>query len=736
MLDSSDAGIYPGRRGDLRVGPVCGRELEPLRAGEVILLEDGFRFLCNSDCRRRYYLGERLHDERRALPRTPSRSRPAVKPPKRIRRMRDAETSAAHAALSAPLPSPPWIGLGASALGIVLGGFATYPLVAALALVAVGVAAVTAWASSWPARREIGWLGWALGPSGALVAGLAALVAQGHPAGRWWMAGAALAAGATVLRAWLDARSNVPLAQTIHALASRMPAAVRAPVGSDWSVEVDAAEVDAARVRTGQQILVGEGETIGVDGVVQAGEAEVLPHPSARTPMRRTAGDPVLAGARVVDGELRVLATRVGADRALLRPSGFGDPGSSRSASLTRNAARVARWGALLALAGAAVSLLVADTGAGLAGQLTAVAAVLLAAPLAAIRRASEAPYVAAAATAADRGIAFQSARALDRAGRIAIVGLCAHGTVTEGEPEIVEVHAIGDVELGPLMALVAGAQSAAEGHPIARAIRRYAMQRNLSPVPVRRATAMAGRGVTAITPSGQTLVVGSRQLLLAEGVSVAVADADAARAEARGHTVVFVGVEGRVRAVISMRDEERPGARAAVQRLNDLGVEVLLLSGDHRATIEALARPLDIGHVKAELLPDEQGAEVRRLRETGGLVAVIGRAGHDEPCLTAADVPVVLGAAGAPEERAVALTGEDVRDAAAALWLARAARRAAVRATTIAMAAGGLAMLLAASGYAAPAVAALLGLAIDGYALPTASRLLRRIELRLPARG
>ncbi|HEY8430271.1 MAG TPA: HAD family hydrolase, partial [Sandaracinaceae bacterium] len=242
---------------------------------------------------------------------------------------------------------------------------------------------------------------------------------------------------------------------------------------------------------------------------------------------------------------------------------------------------------------------------------------------------------------------------------------------------------------------------------------------------------------VTAISPAGQELVVGNRALLLAEGVSVAVADAEAARAEERGHTVVFVGLEGRVRAIISLRDEDRLGARAAVQRLIDLGIEVVLVSGDHRGTVEALARHLDIGHVKAELLPDERGAEVRRLRETGGLVAAIGRAGHDDPALGAADVQVVLGAAGASEsERAVASTSEDVRDAAAALWLARAARRAAWRGTTAAALGGAFLVALSAGGVVAPAVAAVLALGIDAYALPSAARLLRRIELRLPVRG
>lgn len=721
--------------------PVCGTPVEPLRARSVLLLEDGFRFLCNAECRQRFLEGDRDHEAARE-PRRAQRasSRPTSRPrraPKRI--PTTPEASAAHRALTAPREPPPWLGLAAAGAGVVLGALAKNPIVAMLATFAIGGASAAALASGWSARREVGWVGWAIAPAGALLAAVAALLARapGYDA-RWWLVGAALAAAAVVVRTWLDARASQPIADVTNYLIAKMPTAARVPVrAADWALEVDFQEVAPSRVKAGQEIVAGEGEIVAVDGIVQGGEAFALLHPSARTPVRRTVGDSILAGARITEGEVRILATRVGDERALVRPAAFGDPRSHRSAPLTIAAGRAMRWGGVLALAFAATGLLLAESGTGLAGQLAAAAAVLLAVPLVTIRRASEAPYVAAAATAAERGVAFSSAHTLDRAGRTAVAAICTHGTITEGEPEVVEVHAIGDADPNVLARLVAGAESVADGHPIARAVLRFCEARRLAPESVRRATFLPGRGVTAVSPTGGELVVGNRALLLAEGVSVAVADAEAARAEERGHTVVFVGLEGRVRAVISMRDEDRLGARAAVQRLIDLGIEVVLVSGDHRGTVEALAKHLDIGHVKAELLPDERGAEVRRLRETGGLVATVGRAGQDEHALSAADVQVILGAAGGPEgERAVSLTSEDVRDAAAALWLARAARRAAWRGTITAALGGAFLVTLAAIGVAAPAVVAVLALGIDAYALPSGARLLRRIELRLPVRG
>lgn len=718
--------------------PVCGTSVEPLRAREVLLFEDGFRFLCSAECRIRYHAGDRDHDaarEHRAQVVSSSRPRPRVRPA--VKQIVESAPSTIELTRNAQPPPPPWFGLAMAAAGLVLGALGQNPLIAVLASGAIGASAVSALVAGWPARGEIGWVAWALGPVGALLATLGALAAAADDP-RLGLVGAAVASGLVVVRTWLDRRSNQPVRHVADRLHAKMPSRMRvARKTAEWGEDAGWKEIEASRVRAGEEIIVGEGEVVGVDGVVQAGEAFAHLHPSSPTAVRRGAGDSILAGARIIDGEIRVLATRVGDERALVRPASFGDPRAERPAPLTVLTARMTRWGGLVVLAGAAGGVLLTEGDIGLAGQLSAAAAVLLAIPLGAIRRASEDPYVSAAAMAAERGIVFASAHTLDRTGRTAVAALCTHGTITEGDPEVVEVHAIGDTSPLPLMGLVAGAETSAQDHPIALAIARFTETRGIAAESVRRASFLPGRGVTALTPSGQEIVVGNRALLLAEGVSVAVADAEAARAEERGQTVVFVGLDGRVRALISLRDEDRPGARAAVQRMIDLGIEVVLISGDHRGTIEALARHLDIGHVKAELLPDERGAEVRRLRETGGVVAVVGHAGRDDAALGAADVQVVLNAAGAPEaERMVSLSSDDVRDASAALWLARAARRAAWRGTTAAALGGALLATLAAFGLLAPAVAALLALGLDAYALPSAARLLRRIELRLPIRG
>lgn len=730
----------------IRPCPVCGTPVEPLRAVAVLLLEDGFRYLCSSSCRDRYRQGER-HRQRSDVPRasastSASSSDPmlrSIRKKKRSKRSTASEWTARARSVAEPDPALPVFPLAIVVIGLVTSSIAVrWSLVAIAALMSV-TGAVLALTSSLQTRRDVGYVAWSIAPLGAVLATLSALLSfRAGADARLLLAGSSLAAAMAVLRGWLDATAIVPVSRLVSALRARIPERVRVAVDeADWGLETSEREIDASSLRAGEEVLVSEDDFVPVDGLVRAGEAYVLLHPAARVPARRVAGDYVLAGAKVTDGELRIRATRIGESRALLRPVTFGEGSRDDVARITQITERGAQFAGAMVIVGGAIGLFIAEGG--LAAKLSAVACVLLAIPLVSLRRAAAAPFVAAGAAAAERGIIFQNARTLSRAGRTDLVALCTHGVITEGDPEVVEVHPVGvDCPLEEVISLAASVEASAErGGAIGAAIVRYAAKRGLSVGPVRRLTEIEGRGISAIAINGESVLIGSRQLLLDEGVSVAMGDGDAKHAEERGLSVVFVAVERRLRAMLMLRDEDRPGARAAVQRLIDLDVEVLFVSGDHRATVEALAKTLDVDHVKAELTPSERAVEIGRLRESGRVVAAVGRGGFDDATLAGADVPVALGAAGGAErDRAIALTSDDVRDASAALWLANAARREALRAVSVAAGGGLVLVAVAATGLAAPGVVALGALALDLLALPAAPRLIRRIELRLPARG
>ncbi len=225
------------------------------------------------------------------------------------------------------------------------------------------------------------------------------------------------------------------------------------------------------------------------------------------------------------------------------------------------------------------------------------------------------------------------------------------------------------------MLALAAGAETAST-HPFAAAILRAARARGVRPDHVRNATVHSGLGVTALSSTGERLVVGGRGIMLEEKIGVAVADARVTELEAQGRSVLLVAVGDRLVGLIALQDGLRPGARAAVQRLLDARVEPVLVSGEARDTCETIGRALDIEHVRPGVLPADRGAEIRALAEGGNVVAVVGHPAGDDGALGAADVAVAMGAAGStPGEWAVALASDDVRDAAAAIAIPHATR-------------------------------------------------------------
>jgi cation transport ATPase len=488
-------------------------------------------------------------------------------------------------------------------------------------------------------------------------------------------------------------------ARTVEALA--VPA--RLVAGEDGTVE-------AGFVKPGEQVVVEAGETVAVDGIVAAGEAEVAPWLDSPVLASKSEGDAVVAGAVVVSGRIRVRTTFSGPERAWLRlllaPASRIDVAAPLVALVRRSIERGAPVSALL-VAGAVY----ADNGAWLDVLVAACAGGFALAASAAASAAALA-HARAHVAALRRGIVYKDAAAFDAAGRADVAVFCSRGTILLGAPEIVAVETVtkdgverGASEADRVLAIAAGTELSFT-HPYAAAILREARARGVRPENVRSALGHSGLGVTALAPNGDRVIVGSRSFLLQEKVSVAVADARTSELEAEGRSVLLVAVGGRLVGLLGLQDGLRSGARAAVQRMHDAHIEPVLLSGEARETSETIARSLDIEHVRPEILPAERGTEVRALGDGGHLVAALGHASTDDGALGAADVSIAMEAAGAaPGEWGVALASDDVRDAALALTVPRDCRERSRKA----LLAGGLAQALGALGVAfgiAPAAA------------------------------
>lgn len=710
--------------------PVCGTQVDALRAPHAIAFERGIRVVCSDAC---------AVALRRAAPVTPPAAEDDSLPiPYTQRESEEALRLMASSPgqLTAPVaPVPvPWMVFGLVFINVVLSALAAHGWARALATAGIAGTIALALRMHRRAITEAGWAPYLVGPGAAAVALLSAVLTDSAASPAWAFVSAAGVAGVVVARAWLDERAGAPVRALLEQLTAVLPEPTITQLeGLSANASYDLMHgVD--RGRRGESVLAKNGDVLAVDGVVQAGTALVFLHPSDLVPATRTVGQPVIAGARVHEGQLRILTTAVGDDRALRRPHRIRDADDDSRAGSVRIGRQFADWGSLFALAVALSGFFLA--GGGFAAQLSAVATVLIAAPLLTVRRAAEYVMTCASATAARRGIFFRDAQTLEAAGGVLTAAVCARGSVTMGVLEVANVRPLADDTEASILAVAYGAEMAATGHPIATAVQAYAEKNGIAPDALRRPVLQPGRGITGTTASGEPAAIGNRPLLLDNGVSIAVADAEAKVAETRGHTVLFVGIGGRVRGIIALRDTLRPGARAAIQRIFDMGAEVVLLSGDHRGSVEILAKHLDVENVRAELTPEDRGAEVTRLRESGGAVAAIGHAGPDDACLAAADVAVMLGAAGSLDgarQGTIALTSDDLRDAATALWIARAARSMARRTVFAGVAVGSALMALSAVQLMPLLVSAIATLVLDAYALPAGARLLERFALRVP---
>jgi len=704
--------------------PTCGRSVDPLRASRVLWLEDGARFLCGDVCRARFLDGERPFDTRAPGPRAHARpERPSIPDLVREATLVRAEGGSKNQSGSDSRRYDPLLatGLGVLSLGICL-ATPSRELGWLSAFLVVLCAAINARIPLRPLRASVSLR--IVAPLGLSLAAVAGVMMQNPEAQRWSLVGAGLAAIAVSLRNWFHASMLEPLRTLSRELLDTLPEIARIPSRDPSAYE----EIPVAQLRQGDLVVVLEGERAPEDGVIEEGAGVGLRYPKAAHSKPYAEGDFILAGTQILEGAITVRVRRAGNERGIVRVAEIAARQHQDRVLASRLRLAVAHW-SWVALAPASVTLLVWVGPA-------AAATLLLGVPMLAILASLDAPLDAGALAAARRGMLFGSSRALRDAGRASTSVILLRGALTAGEPIVQRTKSLGTMKLDRVMGLAAAAERAAEGHPIARAIRRHVEEQGYGAAAVRKEQALAGLGVIAVTSHGVPIVVGRRQLLLDEGISVATADNEAKHIESEGLTPIFIAIDGNLEALLAILDPTHVGAPDAVQRIADLPCEVVILSGDDRRTVERIAAHLGASRVKAPLLPHERVNEVRALRETGAVVAAIGRGAADDAVLAAADVPISLRLVGTTiEERGIVVASHDVRDAAGALWIARAVKRSTWRSLGACLAVTALVSAGAALGWMTPVAAALLATVTEAWALRAGSRLLRRVDLRVPTR-
>jgi Cu2+-exporting ATPase len=481
---------------------------------------------------------------------------------------------------------------------------------------------------------------------------------------------------------WMEMRARAGASDAIRALLDLTPPKATVIRGGQ-PIEIPTSEVALNDI-----VLIRPGDKLPVDGVVTEGESSVDESmiTGESVPVKKEPGSTVIGATINKTGTFRFQATKVGADTALAQIVKLVQVAQNSKAPAQRLADRAAQWlvaaAVLFGLAtfvgwyffGAA--LMPAEATPLVFALTLAITVVIIACPDA-LGLATPTAVMVGTGLGALNGILYKNATALEQASKLQAVIFDKTGTLTVGQPRVVEVVA-SDTPLTEdgLVWLVASAEQSSE-HPLAQAVVDRAKERGLKLAEPSSFVAIPGHGLRA-TVDGRTVLVGNRKLMGDSQIALDGLGERAASLEGAGRTVVYAAVDGQAAGIIAIADAIRPTARQMVAEMQQLGVQVVMLTGDNRATAERIAKELGIETVFAEVLPGQKADKVKELQAQGKLVGMVGDGINDAPALAQADVGIAIGAGTdvAMETADVVLMKSDPYDVIGAIALSRATVR------------------------------------------------------------
>jgi Cu+-exporting ATPase len=450
-------------------------------------------------------------------------------------------------------------------------------------------------------------------------------------------------------------------------------------------------EIPVDEVIVGDLIVVRPGEKIPVDGRVVKGRSEV--NESMLTgeslPVAKTVGDAVVGATLNKQGMLTFEATKVGAETALAQIIRMVQEAQGSKAPIQRLADQVASVFVPAVIGAATLTFLVwwLGVGHGFTLAMIRMVAVLVIACPCALGLATPTAVMVGTGKGAELGILFKNSGALERSHLVRTVIMDKTGTITEGLPSVTDIVLADDgaVTEDELLLLAASAERGSE-HVLGEAIVRAATERGLTLDEPDTFEALGGLGIV-VGIKGREILIGNQKLMRARAVAVGDLEREAERLQREAKTVMWVALSGKVAALITVADTIKPHAREAVAAMRDRGIEVAMLTGDNRATADAIAREAGIAPmlrsgeaaIVAEVLPGDKTATVKRFQQSGaGLVAMVGDGINDAPALAQADVGIAIGTGTdvAMETADVTLMRGDLRSVPQAIDLSRATMR------------------------------------------------------------
>ena len=442
----------------------------------------------------------------------------------------------------------------------------------------------------------------------------------------------------------------------------------------------EAVTIDTEDIRVGDIIRIKPGERMPVDGLVTEGQTFVDESmmTGESVPIEKKVGDTITSATINQNGSIDYQATRVGSDTTLAQIVRLVEEAQGSKAPIAALADKISLYFVPIVLSLAALSAMgwYFLAGESLSFSLSIFIAVLVIACPCALGLATPTAIMVGTGKGAENGILIKSGQALEAAYQLDTIVLDKTGTITVGKPSLTDLLSLGDLNRSDLLQLIASAEQHSE-HPLAQAILEAAKEEGLDLLPVSHFEAIVGRGLAAQVEDRQ-LLVGNESLMKEKHIDSSAFQEQLLELSQEGKTAMFVAVDGQLAAIMAVADEMKSSSLSAVQELQSMGLEVIMLTGDREETATAIAQKAGIQKVIAGVLPDGKATAIKNLQEAGKKLAMVGDGINDAPALVQADVGIAIGSGAdvAIESADVVLMHSDLQDVVKAIKLSQATIR------------------------------------------------------------
>lgn len=435
-------------------------------------------------------------------------------------------------------------------------------------------------------------------------------------------------------------------------------------------------EVPVERVNKDDIVIIRSGEKIPVDGVIIEGHASIDEKmiTGESIPVEKDRGDEVIGATINKEGMIKVKAIKLGKDSALAQIIKLVEEAQQSTAPSQRLADKVSAYFVpIVILIAILSSLLWYFIGSmSFTFSLTIFIAILIVACPCALGIATPTAIMVGTGKGAENGLLIKGGENLEKTRKLTTIVFDKTGTLTKGEPSVTDVLTLKGFDEKNVLMLAAGAEKGSE-HPLGQAIIKGAEEKKLKVPDLKSFDVVPGHGIEAEV-KGRKVLVGNRKLMLDKKVSIYALEEKIKALELKGKTAMIVSIDGNPAGIIAVADTLKEHSQEAIRQLQNMDLEVVMLTGDNSRTADAIAKNLGITRVLAEVLPGQKAKEIRKLQEQGEIVGMVGDGINDAPALAQADVGIAIGSGSdiAMESSGIVLIKEDLRDVVGSIQLSK----------------------------------------------------------------